>query len=278
MSEKDKVIKDRLGEPDKNGVYSDEKFVCNTIDFAHDAIVEASAGTGKTYTLQSIVLKLLLEKKIESVKNLLLVTYTEKAAGELRDRIRKVLEEAGCLPSDFDEVTICTIHSFCRSLLTEYAFENRVPMQVEVGGSDGDLIHRAVRMALQGDDFKSCYGESYDAYMEAAGLSSTEDLVAKAEALLGERVRTGQPPEVPQRLDDGIKVSFRNIVRNLCPSNDFAGLGNSLGLADLPINRTDDKDETNTRQLITQLKKDNHSYTMTSRFEQKSHFLKTQCC
>ena len=241
MSEKDKVIKDRLGEPDKNGVYSDEKFVCNTIDFAHDAIVEASAGTGKTYTLQSIVLKLLLEKKIESVKNLLLVTYTEKAAGELRDRIRKVLEEAGCLPSDFDEVTICTIHSFCRSLLTEYAFENRVPMQVEVGGSDGDLIHRAVRMALQGDDFKSCYGESYDAYMEAAGLSSTEDLVAKAEALLGERVRTGQPPEVPQRLDDGIKVSFRNIVRNLCPSNDFAGLGNSLGLADLPINRTDDK-------------------------------------
>ena len=242
MSDKDEVIKERLGvKRDEHGSYCDKKFVCNEIDSPHDAIIEASAGTGKTYTLQSIVLKLLVEETIDSVKNLLLVTYTEKAAGELRDRIRKVLEEAGCLRSDFDEATICTIHSFCRSLLTEYAFENRVPMQVEVGGTDGDLIHRAVRMALQGADFKARYGESYDAYMEAAGLSSTEGLVAKAEALLGERVRTGQPPEVPQRLDDGIKVLFRNIMRNLCPSNDFAGLGKSLELADLPINGTDDK-------------------------------------
>ena len=241
MSDVNEVSK-RLGvQRDDNDSYCDNKFVCNRIAYYHDAIIEASAGTGKTYTLQSIVLKLLLEKKIDSVKNLLLVTYTEKAAGELRDRIRKVLEEAECLPSDFDEVTICTIHSFCRSLLTEYAFENRVPMQVEIGGTDGDLIHRAVRIALQGDYFKARYGESYDAYMGAAGLKSTDDLVAKAEALLDERVRSGQPPEEPQRLDDGVKVSFRNIVGNLCTSNDFAGLGEALGLSDLPINGTDDK-------------------------------------
>ena len=157
------IVKERLGEPTMgNGHirFKDDKYVCNRIHYDKDAIIEASAGTGKTYTLQSIVLKLLLEKTIDSVKDLLLVTYTEKAAGELKDKIRTVLEEADCLPSDFDEVTICTIHSFCRSLLTEYAFENRVPMQVEIGGSDKDLIHRAVRTALQGDDCESSYGES----------------------------------------------------------------------------------------------------------------------
>ena len=44
------------------------------------------------------------EKQVSSVKNLLLVTYTEKAAGEMKDRIRDILEKADCLPPDFDEV------------------------------------------------------------------------------------------------------------------------------------------------------------------------------
>ncbi len=233
------IVKKRLGERGEDGIFHDEKFVCNRIHYDEDAIIEASAGTGKTYTLQSIVLKLLLEETIESVKNLLLVTYTEKAAGELKDKIRTVLEEAGCLPSDFDEVTICTIHSFCRSLLTEYAFENRVPMQVAIGGSDKDLIHRAVRTALQGGKFKARYGASYDAYMKASGLKSTDDLVAQGESLLEEHVRTGRPPEAPQRLDDGVKTSFLSIVEKLCPSGDYPSLRNTLGLADLPIHKKD---------------------------------------
>ena len=123
-------------------------------DYSKDGIIEASAGTGKTYTLQSIVLKLLTEKQVSSVKNLLLVTYTEKAAGELKDRIRDILEKADCLPPDFDEVTICTIHSFCRELLSEYAFENRVPMQMEIGGSDRELKHQAILAALHSEEFR----------------------------------------------------------------------------------------------------------------------------
>ena len=233
------IVKERLGECGEDGIFHDDKFVCNRIHYDKDAIIEASAGTGKTYTLQSIVLKLLLEKRIDSVKNLLLVTYTEKAAGELKDKIRTVLEEAGRLPSDFDEVTICTIHSFCRSLLTEYAFENRVPMQVEIGGSDKDLIHRAVRSALQGAEFKARYGASYDIYMKTSGLKSTDDLVAQAEARLKDCMRTGRPPEAPQRLDDGVKTSFLSIVAMLCPSGDYPSLRDTLGLADLPINKSD---------------------------------------
>ena len=174
------IIKERLGERGTDGIFHDEKFVCNRIHYDKDAIIEASAGTGKTYTLQSIVLKLLVEEKIDSVKNLLLVTYTEKAAGELKDRIRKVLEEAGCLPSDFDEVTICTIHSFCRSLLTEYAFENRVPMQTEICGSDKELIHQSVLGALHSEEYRKQQGSDFVELMTEAKLTA-DDLVAEVQ-------------------------------------------------------------------------------------------------
>ncbi len=222
MSEENKVIKERLGERDAQGCFCDDKYVCNTIDYTRDAIIEASAGTGKTYTLQSIVLKLLLEGTIDSVKNLLLVTYTEKAAGELKDKIREVLDEAGCLPSDFDEVTICTIHSFCRSLLTEYAFENRVPMQVEIGGSDNDLIHRAVRTALQCAEFKARYGTSYGAYMEKAGLTSTDDLVAAAENELKDSMRLGQSPSAPDDVCNDVRRIIQETIK--VTSFNFEGL------------------------------------------------------
>ena len=215
MSEAKKVIKERLGERDAQGRYSDKRYVCNNIKYDKDAIIEASAGTGKTYTLQSIVLKLLVEKKIESVKNLLLVTYTEKAAGELKDRIRSVLEEADCLPPDFDEVTICTIHSFCRELLTEYAFENRVPMEVEIGGTDKDLIHRAVRTALQSDAFKARYGALYDAYMKTADLTSTDDLVAAAENELKDGVRSGRSPAAPDDVCNAVCRDLQETIKTI---------------------------------------------------------------
>ena len=158
-------VKERLGGADK---------VWNRLDYSRDGIIEASAGTGKTYTLQSIVLKLLHDKVVDSVKNILLVTFTEKAAGELRDRIRKILVEADCLPDDFDEVNICTIHSFCRELLTEYAFENGVPMKTDVGGSDDELILRAVRTSLLASEWE---GDRFLQAMSEAGFDSVEKLI-----------------------------------------------------------------------------------------------------
>lgn len=88
--------------------------------------IEASAGTGKTYTIQQIVAKLVSEGC--PLKKILIVTYTEKAAGELKDRIRKKMEEV--LDKDgterstiekferalrsIDNAAIFTIHSFCQ--------------------------------------------------------------------------------------------------------------------------------------------------------------------
>ena len=56
-------------------------------------LIEASAGTGKTYTITTLFLRLILEKQL-TVDKILVVTFTEAATEELRDRIRRRLREA----------------------------------------------------------------------------------------------------------------------------------------------------------------------------------------
>ncbi len=56
-------------------------------------LLEASAGTGKTFALAHLVLRLVTERKL-NLKELLVVTFTEAAAAELRDRIGRRLNEA----------------------------------------------------------------------------------------------------------------------------------------------------------------------------------------
>ena len=57
-----------------------------------ETMIEANAGTGKTYTLCRIVERLILEKKIP-IERILAVTLTNAAAYELKERIRKNLRE-----------------------------------------------------------------------------------------------------------------------------------------------------------------------------------------
>ena len=122
----------------------------------HDrfAVIEASAGTGKTFALVELVLELLLEQEIP-LKSILLVTFTEKATAELRLRLRSKLRELletceknntsfKTVPEgpfweintlrkerlkaallDFDSAPVYTIHGFCKRVLREFAFENR---------------------------------------------------------------------------------------------------------------------------------------------------------
>ena len=115
--------------------------------------IEASAGTGKTYTLEGLYLRLLLEKEL-TPNQILVVTFTRAATEELKDRIRKkmVLLKEALLSNqcdepfvqqlvkrignrnkafervqtglvDFDMASIYTIHGFCQRVLNENAFE-----------------------------------------------------------------------------------------------------------------------------------------------------------
>lgn len=127
-----------------------EKFDIQNFDSSRDFCIEASAGTGKTYTIRKIVSKL-VETGIPLSK-ILLVTYTEKAAGELRDRIRKeMLENKGSAferaLSEVDNAPIGTIHSFCQKTLRDFAYEADVPFAMGMVGEDAvaDLINRFLR-------------------------------------------------------------------------------------------------------------------------------------
>jgi exodeoxyribonuclease V beta subunit len=115
------------------------------IDITKHAIIEASAGTGKTYTIENLVVKFLNERDDLNLENILLVTFTEKATCELKLRIREKLETQLDKISDaanikkiknaldtFDSASIYTIHGFCQSVLRDYAFENNAPFHWEV--------------------------------------------------------------------------------------------------------------------------------------------------
>ncbi len=119
------------------------------------SLIEASAGTGKTFTIAGLFLRLLLERGF-SVREILVVTFTEAATEELRGRIRQTLAaarrafEAGASQAPFlqalvekfggekqdklrlleealacfDEAPIHTIHGFCQRTLQDRAFES----------------------------------------------------------------------------------------------------------------------------------------------------------
>ena len=67
-------------------------FNIETADLSSDMVLEASAGTGKTYSLEHLVVRYILEKGL-SIKEILVVTFTEKAASELKKRIKALIRK-----------------------------------------------------------------------------------------------------------------------------------------------------------------------------------------
>jgi ATP-dependent exoDNAse (exonuclease V) beta subunit len=107
--------------------------------------VEAGAGSGKTTELVARVVALVASGTTE-LANLAAITFTEKAAAELRDRVRQKLQERAAAPttgpteaercraalSQLDGAAIGTLHSFAQRILTEHPVEARLPPRLEV--------------------------------------------------------------------------------------------------------------------------------------------------
>jgi exodeoxyribonuclease V beta subunit len=135
-------------------------------------IIDASAGTGKTFTIERIVLELLLTGAA-NIDQILVVTFTEKATAELRARIRATIENVmsgksaeNARPSDrrslgddqrerlksalisFHHAPIHTIHSFCHRMLTELAFDSGVRFGLDLA-SGRQEFHEALRAELR---------------------------------------------------------------------------------------------------------------------------------
>lgn len=153
-------------------------------------LIEASAGTGKTYAIASLFLRLVTESNLLP-EEILVVTFTEAATKELRERIRKRLQEArdflsGAATGDpflvnmaaqppenwpgnetairrieaalrsFDTAAISTIHGFCAATLHERAFESGSRFDTELLTDQSHLLQEIA------DDFWriSFFGET----------------------------------------------------------------------------------------------------------------------
>ncbi|MFL5940010.1 MAG: UvrD-helicase domain-containing protein [Gaiellaceae bacterium] len=120
--------------------------------------VSAGAGTGKTTVIVERFCKAVCERGLD-VDSLLVITYTERAAGELRGRIRKRLHELGRhdLERELDGAWISTIHGFCHRLLKAHPFAAGIDPRFRVlDDSQGRVLRgEAFRAALEefcGDD------------------------------------------------------------------------------------------------------------------------------
>ncbi|MCB9666181.1 MAG: exodeoxyribonuclease V subunit beta [Alphaproteobacteria bacterium] len=136
-------------------------------------VVEASAGTGKTFTITTLVVRLVVERCVP-IEKILVVTFTRAATAELRDRVRRRLREAvaalggepaddvlvalvarwaelGIAPADalgrlqaalesFDLAPITTIHGFCQRVLRDHAFVSGVPFGLELAEDTGPWL------------------------------------------------------------------------------------------------------------------------------------------
>jgi len=109
----------------------------------NDVLVSASAGTGKTAVLSGRCVDIVSDKT--DVRNILVLTFTEMAAEQMRSRIGEQLKDAFLESGDrhlrlqlmlLQAADISTIHSFCKRLITEYFY--KLGLDPTFGIIDGD--------------------------------------------------------------------------------------------------------------------------------------------
>jgi len=151
----------------------------STVNLYNKNLIEASAGTGKTYSIAVLIVRMILERQdLESIKDILTVTFTNAAVQELRDRIRlfiyktynylnssriddnalkaiidQAIEKNGTEDTLhkvkkslllIDEASIFTIHGFIQRVLIEYPFETGQSFQAETTQDIHPLIDNTV--------------------------------------------------------------------------------------------------------------------------------------
>ncbi|MBJ2109671.1 MULTISPECIES: exodeoxyribonuclease V subunit beta [Proteus] len=208
-----------------------------TLPLYQRRLIEASAGTGKTYTIGLLYLRLLLGLGGESafyrplsVEEILVVTFTDAATDELRARIRKNIHELrlACIRHDvessdntylellkqipnkelaaqwlleaerqMDEAAIYTIHGFCQRMLANNAFESGVLFEQVLIQDEYELKKRVCA------DFwrRHCYPLSYDVANAVSQIwSGPEQLLYEIQPYL-----QGEMPEI-----EGVALDSEN--------------------------------------------------------------------
>ncbi|HTL51545.1 MAG TPA: UvrD-helicase domain-containing protein, partial [Planctomycetota bacterium] len=174
--------------------------------FTRHGVLEASAGTGKTYTVVEMV-KDLIRREGATIQELLVLTFTEKAAAELQDRIRSGLkaavdaaEDSGDAAQrrafaqalhDFPRATIGTLHGFCNRVLREFGFESDLPFRHQLV-DDRQLMADRLR-DLQREQWPAWYGAELPEVLAASGYPKTQGMESAWEAKVLRLVGLFQP-------------------------------------------------------------------------------------
>ena len=203
-----------------------------TVPLAGIDLIEANAGTGKTWAITALYVRLLLEagRKVDSI---LVVTFTEAATGELRDRIRKRLSETHeafehgvaaeddtlarallertvdraearlklvAALRDFDQAPIYTIHAFCQRVLGDSAFDSGMPFSTEIVPDQSAIVREIV------EDFwrREVHGASalYTRYLAANTVHPDSLLNTDVERALGKPYLEIRKPAEVERIAD----------------------------------------------------------------------------
>ncbi len=148
------------------------------VELSGSKLIEASAGTGKTYSVALLVLRLILEKEVP-IDKILMVTFTKTATAELELRIRKfvrlayryasaghscdkeitdLVDKAGkqnSLPrlksalQSLDNLSVMTIHSFCQKTIGEFTFETDQSFDFEIVTDDSLILKNATNQFVR---------------------------------------------------------------------------------------------------------------------------------
>lgn len=156
-------------------------------------LICAGAGSGKTFTLTQRITWALLPGSdtngssfLNSIDEALVITFTNKAAGEIKDRIRAALRAEGMMTEALkvDGAWISTIHGMCSRILREHALEAGLDPAFElVIGADCQMARTEARACVL-EEIKETDDNPYQALF--TGFHTTQALEDAIERLLDE--------------------------------------------------------------------------------------------
>jgi ATP-dependent helicase/nuclease subunit A len=241
-------------------------------DLGTTLFVEAGAGSGKTTALVDRVVALVATGAVE-LRQLAAITFTEKAGAELRDRVRRVLQEAAADPArdpdvrarcglaidQVDGAAIGTLHSFAQRILSEHPVEAQLPPRVEV-----------LDEVSSGIAFDRRWARTLDALLEDESLERTLLLLdaakvtpAKLRALAlafdgaWDLVEARIPDAAPEpgHLGDGLGEARRRVAELLACCDDCIDRGDNLAVRieafDEFVAKVADSDEVDAMALLS---------------------------
>lgn len=175
------------------------------------SIVPAGAGAGKTHHIQETLTQWVREEKVRPEK-ILAVTFTEAAAGELRQRIRGALIADGNLKAALavDRAYVSTIHGLGRRLLIEHAFASgSSPQQRLIAEDEQDLL---IRRSIEENPALTELSRNLGAYGYRGNFNSddtVEDIFRKTLLDVIALLRTLGPRGGDPAMADFVEASIR---------------------------------------------------------------------